>query len=141
MRQWAEGILAIVVVALIGWLLGLYAGDGETSTTTTLPPVDFDPDAAGRGAVIADAQGCLLCHSTDGSLGSGPTFKGLAGSNRPLTTGEFVRADDDYLRRSIVDPSAEVVANFEDLMPSDFDDRLTEDEIHDLVAFIKSLGS
>jgi cytochrome c oxidase subunit II len=141
MRQWAEGMLAIVVVALIGWLLGLYAGDGESPTTTTLPPVDFDPDAAARGAVIADAQGCLLCHSTDGSPGSGPTFKGLAGSNRPLTTGEFVRADDAYLRRAIVDPSAEVVAGFEDLMPSDFGDRLAEDEIDDLVAFIKSLGS
>lgn len=141
MRHWAEGVLAIVVVALIGWLLGLYADDATPGGTTTTVPVEFDPEAATRGRVIADAQGCLLCHSTDGTTGSGPTFKGIAGSNRPLTTGEFVRADDAYLRRSIVDPSAEVVVGFEDLMPADLGERLTEAEIDDLVAYIKSLGS
>lgn len=141
MNHWSEGVLALVVVALLGWVFGLYGVTGDTDTTTTTTTTPIDTEAAARGALVADAQGCLLCHSADGTASSAPTFRGLAGSNRPLTTGAFVRADDTYLRSSIIDPSAQVVQGYEPIMPTTFAETLTEQQITDLIAYIRSLGA
>ncbi len=141
MKHWAEGLLALIIVGLLGWTFGLYAEGSEETGTTTSTTLQADPEAAARGGLVADAQGCLLCHSADGSASSAPTFKGLAGSNRPLTTGDFVRADDDYLRTSIIDPHAQLVQGYEPLMPTTFAATLTDQQIDDLIAYIRSLGA
>lgn len=141
MRHWAEGVLALALIAMLGWVFGMYGDEPGSGATTTTTTIAIDPEAATRGALVADAQGCLLCHSSDGSASSAPTFKGLAGSERPLTTGEFVTADQAYLRRSIVDPAAQVVAGYEPVMPANFGDILTNDQIDDLIAYIRSLGA
>ena len=144
MRYWTEGALAVAIVLGLG--LGLFLLTGEPlpsdGSDPTTPAVTFDPEAAARGAVLAEGTACLQCHTVDGSGGvSGPTWKGLAGSDRPLTTGGFVVADNSYLFNSIVDPSSQVVAGFDDVMPSTFGDQLTEEEIDDLIAYINSLAS
>ena len=143
MRSWAEGVLALVVVAGLGLAMILFTGESITDDgpDTTNPPMEFDAEAAARGAVLAEGTACLQCHTQDGSSATGPTFKGLAGSQRPLSTGEFVVADDSYLFNSIVDPSSQIVQGFDDVMPSTFSEQLTEAEIEDLIAFIKSLAS
>jgi mono/diheme cytochrome c family protein len=140
MRSWAEGVLALVVVAGLGMAMILFSDGPGTGPGTTAPPVEFDAEAAARGAVLAEGTGCLQCHTQDGSSATGPTFKGLAGSQRPLSSGEFVLADDSYLFNSIVDPSSQIVQGFDDVMPSTFQEQLTETEIDDLIAFIKSLA-
>jgi len=143
MRTWAEGILATAVVVAIGLAMFLATGESLTgdSATTTIP-VTADPEAAMRGAVLAEGTGCLQCHSVDGTPGSsGPTWKGVAGSSRPLETGETVIADDDYLRRSIVDPYTELLAGYTDVMPDTYGTQLTPEEIDDLVEYIKSLAA
>lgn len=141
MRSWAEAILALVVVAGVGLAMFLFTGEpigsGSTEPTT---PVEVDPAAAARGAALAEATGCLSCHTADGGTSVGPTWKGVAGSQRPLATGEFVLADDAYLFNSVLDPSSQVVLNFDPVMPADYGDSLTTDEINDLVAYIKSLS-
>jgi len=144
MRYWTEGALAVAIVLGLG--LGLFLLTGEPlpsdGSDPTTPAVTFDPEAAARGAVLAEGTACLQCHTVDGSGGvSGPTWKGLAGSDRPLTTGGFVVADNSYLFNSIVDPSSQVVVGFDDVMPSTFGDQLTEEEIDDLIAYINSLAS
>ncbi len=141
MRRWTEGVLALAVVIAFGLGMSLYAGErspGEGPDTSS--PVEADPAAADRGETVANSFGCLVCHTVDGSSGTGPTFKGLAGSDRPLTTGGFVTADDDYLYNSIVDPGSQIVSGFDNVMPAEFDAMLTEAEIDDLIAFIKSLS-
>lgn len=145
MKNWAEALLAIVVIGLLGWSLTMVTGEGSPTPPgnggTVGPPPTFDPDSAARGQLVAESEGCMACHSADGGPGTGPTFKGVAGASRPLTTGEFVTADDAYLRRSIVDPSSQIVDGFQDVMPGSFGDMLSEGDINDLVAYIKSLGS
>jgi mono/diheme cytochrome c family protein len=143
MRHWMEGVLAAAIVLGLGLGLFLYRGEPLPSDGSegTSPPVTFDQEAAARGAVLAEGTACLQCHTIDGSSATGPTWKGLAGSDRPLTTGEFVRADDSYLFNSIVDPSSQVVEGFDDVMPSSFAGQLAEAEIDDLIAYIKSLAS
>lgn len=142
MRTWAEGILAAAVVLAIGFALFLTTGEPLTGdVATTNVPVTADPEAAVRGAALAEGTGCLQCHSVDGTPGSGPTWKGVAGSSRPLESGETVIADDDYLRRSIVDPYTELLAGYTDVMPDTYGTQLTPEEIEDLVEYIKSLAA
>lgn len=142
MRSWAEGILAVVVVVAIGF--GLFLSTGESlagEETAETVPVETDPEAAVRGATLAEGIGCLQCHSVDGTPGSGPTWKGVAGSTRPLESGETVIANDEYLHGAIVDPSAQILAGFDDVMPDDYGTQLSEQEIDDLVEYIKSLSA
>lgn len=143
MSSWTEGALALFIVVGLGFGLFLFTGQslGDGATDTTQAPVAVDPEAAARGATLAEAQGCLNCHTTDGTPGSGPTWKGLAGSVRPLADGSEVVADDAYLFNSIVDPSNQIVEGFDDVMPKFYADQMTDDQITDLVEYIKSLAA
>ena len=141
MRSWTEGLLALFVLVAVGAALFLFTGEslgGETTATTE--PIAADPEAAIRGEAVSNGTGCLACHTVDGTTSSGPTWKGLAGSSRPLESGEVVVADTDYLTRAIVDPGAEVVAGFDNVMPPGYGDQLTDQEISDMVEYIKSLS-
>lgn len=70
--------------------------------------------AAGSGGMgLYVSLGCQGCHSLDGSPSSGPTFKGLFGSSEKLTGGSMVKADDQYLLESIVDPDKQIVAGYQ----------------------------
>ncbi len=141
MRSWTEGALALLVVLVVG--VGLFLFTGESlgdGTTETSAPLTVDTDAAARGMTLAESEGCLQCHTVDGRPGSGPTWAGIAGSVRPLTDGDEVIADDTYLFNSIVDPGAQIVEGYDDLMPTFYVDQLSEAQINDLVEYIKSLA-
>lgn len=142
MNSWTEGALALIVVVLMGLGLLLFTGEsiGDGNGNADPQPIVVDPQAAARGEVLAEGQGCLQCHTTDGRPGSGPTWKGLAGSSRPLDGGGEVVADDAYLFASIVDPNAQVVEGFDAIMPAFYADQLDEAQITDLVEYIKSLS-
>lgn len=95
-------------------------------------------DPAQRGQKLAEIQ-CKACHSFDGSTGLGPTWKGLAGHDVDLADGSKVPADDAYLKESITLPAAKIVKGFQNIMPATYKGTLSEQQISDLVAFIKSL--
>jgi len=92
--------------------------------------------AAERGKSAAAV--CLACHSADGSQLVGPTWKGLYGHEVEMEDGSKVVADDAYLRESIVDPMTKVVKGYPPSMPP-FGAMLTEDQIKDIIEYIKSL--
>lgn len=144
MNSWSEGALALIVVVGLGLGLFLFSGQGLGGDGADAPgsqQITVDPQAAARGEALAESQGCLSCHTVDGRPGVGPTWKGLAGSTRPLASGEEVVADDAYLFSSIVDPGLQVVEGFEQgIMPDYFADQLDEQQITDLVEYIKSLA-
>ena len=141
MKQSIEAMLALGVVVLLGVGLFQFTGAPLGSPLPATPAtVAFDAEAAARGELLAEAQGCLQCHTVDGTPGtSGPTWKGLAGSSRPVESGGFVTADDTYLFNSIVDPDAQVVTGYQPVMPGFYADQLSEQEVNDLVEYIKSL--
>jgi cytochrome c2 len=89
--------------------------------------------------------GCMACHSTDGTLVGkvGPSWKGLFGTERDIAKGVKgkVKADENYLRESIVNPSAKVVKGFEKFdtgMPI-YAGILNDSQIDSLILYIKSL--
>jgi cytochrome c oxidase subunit 2 len=74
----------------------------------------------------------------DGKPSTGPTFAGLFGSSVALSGGGSVGVDEDYIRTSILEPSAQVVAGYEPVMPS-FQGRLNDREIDAIIAYLKTL--
>ena len=88
------------------------------------------------GALLYESRGCQTCHSLDGSRGEGPSFKGVFGHGVKLSDGKSVAVDENYIRESILQPQAKIVAGFEPIMPT-FQGMLREREISALVEFIK----
>lgn len=98
----------------------------------TLPP-------AAAGERLFRTRGCKQCHSVDGAAGIGPTFQGLFGHPVVLVGGKRIEAaDENYLRESILEPQARIVAGFEPVMPT-YKGRLSDKEIQAIIAYIKSL--
>jgi cytochrome c oxidase subunit 2 len=88
------------------------------------------------GARLYEQLGCITCHGT----GKGPPFVNLYGSKVKLTDGTTVIADNDYIRESILYPSAQIVEGYTALMPT-FKGQVTEEQVLQLLAYIKSLSS
>jgi cytochrome c oxidase subunit 2 len=57
-----------------------------------------------------------------------------------LADGSTVTADEAYIRESILQPNAKIVAGYQPLMPT-FQGQLTEEQILALIAYTKSLQS
>jgi len=92
-----------------------------------------------RGAELAEENGCTACHAPTVKKLVGPGWGGLYGSTVKLADGSSVIADDTYLTEKILNPDARVVAGYEaGVMPS-FAEILDEDQIDDVVAYIRSL--
>jgi cytochrome c oxidase subunit II len=94
-----------------------------------LPPAEL-------GKRLYASYGCVACHSTDGSRGQGPSFKQLFGRMEPLSDGQSVKVDEDYLRESVVSPAAKIVKGFQPIMPT-FKGQLKGPQLDALIAFIK----
>ena len=94
-----------------------------------------------RGPQLLQEKGCLACHSLDGTPRIGPTLKGLSGNTViVLTDGKerMVQADDAYLKKSLIEPNADIVKGFPPIMPSQ-KGLSTEEEINELVRHMKEL--
>lgn len=83
-------------------------------------------------------RGCSGCHSANSQFRS-PLLEGIYGKPVPLSTGEVVTADDQYLRDSILLPAKQISAGYENIMPS-FTGRVSEDEIMQIIAYLKSIA-
>jgi cytochrome c oxidase subunit 2 len=94
-----------------------------------------------QGRELAQERACLNCHSTDGTRSIGPTWQGLYGSRVKLADGSTVTADEEYLRESILQPSAKTVQGFpEGLMETAIEpNSIPEEEVRALIAYMKSL--
>ena len=71
----------------------------------------------------------------------GPTFKGVFGRTEKVVTDGVTReitVDEDYIRKSILDPNADLVEGYQALMPPQ-GDLLTEEEIEAIIEVIKDL--
>jgi len=133
----------LVGCAVLAAVLSACGGDDDTASgpaggdtgaaSATVAPM---PDDAARGEQLAQDNGCRSCHQDSDNLA--PTWNGLYGSQVTLTDGTTVVADEAYLTESIRDPGARKVDGFAIAMP-EYDD-LSDDDIADLVAYIRWLG-
>jgi cytochrome c oxidase subunit 2 len=118
-------IVALSAVDFANWLSGR-----DTSQKT--------PPASGEQLFVE--RQCATCHKTGAEQGRCPNLVGLFGQRVQLATGEQVVAGDAYLRESILRPAAKVVAGYQPVMPP-YENQLSEEDILELIAYIKSLHS
>ncbi|MHB8932681.1 MAG: cytochrome c oxidase subunit II [Bellilinea sp.] len=97
-------------------------------------------DPVARGERWAKNNGCQSCHSVDGTASVGPTWQGLFGKTVTLLDGSTVTVDEAYLLTAIINPNAQVAqGSTPNVMPQTYKDSISEEQISDIVEFIKSL--
>lgn len=96
-----------------------------------------DGSLAVQGRQVFLKYRCISCHSADRTARA-PVLENLYEKSVVLTDGSTAVADRNYLRRSILNPSDQIVAGYQDIMPP-FQGEITEEEVIALIAFIRSL--
>ncbi|MCO4771366.1 MAG: cytochrome c oxidase subunit II [Deltaproteobacteria bacterium] len=89
------------------------------------------------GSELFAQGGCTACHSLAGVAGAGPALNGLFGRDEALADGTSVKADENYIRESIVNPTAKVVNGYAPVMPP-FAGTFSDEELDTLVNYIKN---
>lgn len=128
-RRQSQVATLLTAVAVAGLAAGCGSGDGDDQAT-------LSPQAQ-AGADLRRSEGCVACHSVDGSGGLGPTWKGIWGTEVELEGGGMATVDGDYVAESIREPQAKVVGGFSTQMPK-FD--LTDEQVDAVTAYIRALG-
>jgi cytochrome c oxidase subunit 2 len=118
-----------------------YCGVGHADMLTSveaLPQEEYaewskqqkEPSGDPRGLVVLKEQGCLGCHSLDGSDGIGPSLENLAAheQGQPM--------DAEYLRRAIRNPGAEVPPGYDPIMPAFGEDQLSDKDLQAIVDYL-----
>ena len=95
------------------------------------------PAPAAAGQALFSQKACNTCHQPQGGA-LGPSLIGVYGHPVKLQDGSEVIADDAYLRESILNPTAKMVAGFQPVMPT-FQGQLDEEQVLQLIQYIKSL--
>jgi cytochrome c oxidase subunit 2 len=98
-----------------------------------------DLSMALRGRQLFLKYQCIACHGGD-SQARAPLLEELYGKTVTLTDGRVVDATEDYLRRSIRDPKADIVSPYQPIMPAFGPDQMDDLQLQQLVEFIKTLG-
>lgn len=107
----------------------------EELPTPTPSPEELD-DPVARGRLVFLDMGCGACHAIDGvSTGAvGPNLNQI--SEVAATRVEGMTAE-EYIRESILMPNAHIVEGFpENVMPLNFDERLSQEQLDDVVTFL-----
>lgn len=106
------------------WLAGNVSGQ---------TPVEMGKD------LFENKLGCASCHA-GGPQQRGPSLAGIYGKEVKFVGGGSTIVNDEYIRNSILNPSAQIVEGYQPIMPT-FQGQVTEEQLLALVAYIKSLSS
>ncbi len=124
-----------------------YCGVGHSAMITTVEAVpeaafiawltEQNPAGAKRGQEVLKSQGCLGCHTLDGTKAVGPTFKGIWGHEVTVVTNgteRTITVDEPYVRRSLEQPNADIVKGYPAVMPAF---KLSPDEVAAIIIALK----
>lgn len=114
-----------------------YALGLEPTAEPVLPQVD-ESDPVSLGRVVYLQAGCAACHAVSGlSTGAvGPGLDGIATTAAGRVEG---LSAEEYLRQSLLEPSAYIVEDYDDVMPADVAASLSEEQLDNLLSFLLSL--
>ncbi len=121
---------------------------GMTGRVVVMDPIAYQRWLGGGGsgeslAVVGERLfgqlGCQTCHGEQPGA-RGPALTGLYGGTVELAIGEFVQADEGYIRESIMNPGAKAVAGYDLIMPM-YQGQISEEGLLQLIAYIRSLGT
>ena len=102
------------------------------------PPIPAGLSPAQWGEQLYSQNGCKTCHNVDGFTKlPAPNFKGLWNRQERFTDGSAVTVDENYIRESILQPQAKIVAGYQNILMPPY--RLPEKQLDAIIAYIKSL--
>jgi cytochrome c oxidase subunit 2 len=108
------------------------ADDSEERKLASLKPSD-------RGKELYVSKQCVTCHSLDGSPRVGPSWLKSFGKEGKLADGSSYKADENYIRESILYPQKKTVAGYPAMGMPSYQGQLSDDDITGLIEFIKTV--
>jgi len=119
---------------------------GMIGNVVVMEPQDYTQWMAGgpsaplpeAGKQLFASLGCATCHRFD-VQGRGPNLQGVFGKPVLLEDGRTVIADENYVRESILNPTAKIVSGLKPVMPT-FQGLVSDEQLNALVAYVKSLA-
>ena len=132
------GKAGLLVKTAHGTLRGAVKATAKSGGTLTIV---VTPALVASGKALAEKQSCTGCHSIDGSKGTGPTWKGLAGSRVHQTDGTTITATDSYLVNVIEDPTTLKVVGYDPSLMASYipPGTISHSQAIALAAYIKSV--
>nr|NQU92204.1 cytochrome c oxidase subunit II [Bacteroidota bacterium] len=107
------------------------------------PEGESDLDRVAAGFNVIKTNGCVACHSSDGTKLVANSFKGIWGLDRKVVVDgkeQTIKIDAAYIRQSVYDPNSQVVLGYNSgIMPS-YIGMISDTEVEQLIEYIKSLG-
>jgi cytochrome c oxidase subunit 2 len=120
---------------MIGWIYAMKPTEYQAWLAGGSPGESL----ASAGAKRFVEHACNTCHG-DQQGARGPSLAGLFGKQVHLQNGLTIVADESYIRESIINPQAKLVAGYPPIMPT-FQGLISEEGLLQLTAYIKSLSS
>jgi len=112
----------------------------KISDTTRKTVAVADPVAEGKR--LMEKNGCIVCHSSDGTKIIGPSYKGVYGHKITVITDGKEReviADDEYIKRSIYEPEADIVKGFVKGQMVSYKTILSDQDVANIIEYLKTL--
>ncbi len=122
-----------------GWVTVMTPEDYNNWVKSNGTSSDAPKTPEETGYELYTTLACANCHKAEDSMRA-PTLNNLLGKRRNFQNGQTVVADDSYIRKAIRTPEDAILQGYSPTMPS-YKDSLDEQQLHDLVMYIKSLGN
>lgn len=118
--------------------------DDEWAEWIKTPAGQSEIDKVDAGFNVIKMNGCVACHSSDGTKLVGNSFKGIWMENRQvIEDGEekTVKVDAEYIKSSIYEPDKQVVVGFNSGLMPGFEGQISEEEVNQIIEYIKSISN
>ena len=119
---------------MIGWITAMEPADYQAWLAGG--PATASPVAAGEK--LFQDLACSTCHQRGRRL-AGRSSRGSSARRSSCRAAARPSSTKSYLRESIVNPQAKIVAGFQPIMPT-FQGLVTEEQLLQLIAYVRSLG-
>lgn len=111
-RSLRVGIVLLLATAGLSLLTSGCGSTTHQAPSSTPATAHTGGSLVARGRALYQTDGCAGCHSLSGTRLTGPSWKGLAGSQVKLSNGRTITADDAYLTKHITEPNALTVQGY-----------------------------
>src|SRR5215831_12751689 len=121
---------------MIGWVYVM----SQSDYAAWLAGGEQNESMSQSGEHLFSLLGCATCHAGAGQNGTGPSLAGLYGQSQKFADGSTHVVDETLIRNAIMQPDTVQLPNYKHVMPT-FKGQLTEEQMLQLIAYVKSLGT